>query len=75
MDKNALIVLNTDIQAQMALVNEISGLVEERARGLSPDDPVRLESVAYQIHNLYNAVEDLPKIMGLRPLPLGSSVI
>ena len=51
MDKNALIVLTTDIQAQMALVNEISGLVEERARGLSPDDPVRLESVAYQIHN------------------------
>ena len=75
MDKNSLIVLTTDIQAQMALVNEISGLVEERATGLSSDNPVRLESVAYQIHNFYNAVEDLPKIMGLRPLPLGSSVI
>jgi hypothetical protein len=30
---------------------------------MQPDDPVKLESVAYQIHNLYSAVEDLLKLV------------
>ncbi|MGK7952772.1 MAG: hypothetical protein AB4368_29265 [Xenococcaceae cyanobacterium] len=30
---------------------------------MTADDPIRLESVAYQIHNLYNAVEDLLKLV------------
>ena len=63
MDKNALTVFKADIQAQMALVSRILTLVEQRATGLTPDDPIRLESVAYQIHNLYNAVEDLLKLV------------
>lgn len=63
MDKNTLIVLRADITAQMAVVKSISLLIEVRAEGLSKDDPVRLESVAYQIHNFYNAIEDLLKII------------
>ena len=63
MDKNTLIVLRADITAQMALVKSISLLIEERAEGLQKDDPIRLESVAYQIHNFYNAIEDLLKIV------------
>lgn len=63
MDKNALIVLNADLRTQMAVVKAIAERLEERARGLQADDPVRLESVAYQIHNFYNAIEDLLKIM------------
>ncbi len=63
MDKNALIVLTADIKAQMAIVHQLSILIERRALGLTPEDPVRLESVAYQIHNLYNAVEDLLKLV------------
>ena len=63
MEKNALTIFKADIQAQMALVNRILTLVEERATGLTADDPIRLESVAYQIHNLYNAVEDLLKLV------------
>ena len=59
MDKNALIVLTADLTAQMAVVKSISLLLEERALGLRVDDPVRLESVAYQLHNFYNAIEDL----------------
>jgi hypothetical protein len=62
-DKNALIVLKTDLTTQMTLIKAISERLEERARGLKPDDPVRLESVAYQIHNFYNAIEDLLKIV------------
>ena len=57
MDKNALIVFKADIQAQIVLVDRILTLIDERATGLTADDPIRLESVAYQIHNLYNAIE------------------
>ncbi len=63
MDKNVLIVFKADIQAQIALVDQIFTLVEERATGLTAEEPIRLESVAYQIHNLYNAVEDLLKLV------------
>ncbi len=63
MDKNSLIVLTADLTAQMAVVKSISLLLEERASGLKVDDPVRLESVAYQIHNFYNAIEDLLKMV------------
>jgi len=63
MDKNALTVLQTDIQGQMDLINKIFAKLEERAIGLTPDAPAIMESVAYQIHNLYNAVEDLLKIV------------
>ena len=63
MDKNTLIVLRADLTTQMAVVKSVSLLIEERARGLQKDDPIRLESVAYQIHNFYNAIEDLLKIV------------
>lgn len=63
MDKNALTVLQTDIQGQMDLINKIFAKLEERAIELTPDKPAIMESVAYQIHNLYNAVEDLLKIV------------
>ncbi|MGL5940908.1 MAG: hypothetical protein ACRC2S_11025 [Waterburya sp.] len=63
MDKNALIVLTADLTTQMAVVKSISLLLEERAIGLRADDPVRLESVAYQLHNFYNAIEDLLKMV------------
>ncbi|MBO1350300.1 MAG: hypothetical protein EBE86_024305 [Hormoscilla sp. GUM202] len=83
MDKNALTVLQTDIQAQMNRIDKIFAKLEERAIGLTPDEPVIMESVAYQIHNLYNAVEDLLKIVaahfenqiteGIRPRLLSES--
>ena len=63
MDKDTLIVLRADLTAQMALVKSISLLIQKRAEGLHKDDPIRLESVAYQIHNFYNAIEDLLKIV------------
>ncbi len=63
MDENALIILKTDFNAQMSLIRRTLTLIEDRASGLTPDNPTRLESVAYQIHNLYNAVEDLLKLV------------
>jgi hypothetical protein len=62
-DKNTLIILTADLNAQMAIVRSISLLLEDRAVGIKSDDPIRLESVAYQLHNFYNAIEDLLKIV------------
>lgn len=63
MEKGRLKVLKADIQAQISLIRSISVKIEERAKGFSSDDLVRMESIAYQIHNLYNAAEDLLKLI------------
>lgn len=63
MDANALIVLRTDMDAQMALIREVYAALVDRAQDLDAGDLRQLESVAYQIHNLYNAVKDLLKLV------------
>ena len=59
MDKARLTFLVSDVKAQMDVIEAIYDKLDMRAAGLQPDDEIRLESVAYQLHNLYNAVEDL----------------
>ncbi|MDJ0578576.1 hypothetical protein [Crocosphaera sp.] len=63
MDENTLIIFKTDINAQMELIKKIHQTLNDRSIGLTADDMIRLESVAYHIHNLYSAVEDLLKIV------------
>ena len=63
MDNRQLILLKADINAQLQLIKAIDGQVAVRAEGVNPDDVIRLESIAYQIHNLYSATEDLLKIV------------
>jgi uncharacterized protein YutE (UPF0331/DUF86 family) len=63
MDKKQLAILTADVHSQMQLIHQVVEVLEARAQGLQPDDAVRLESVAYQIHNFYNAVEDLLRII------------
>ncbi len=63
MDTNTLVIFKSDIQAQINLVKRIADQLHQRAEGLTTDDIIRLESVAYQMHNLYNATEDLFKII------------
>lgn len=63
MGKDDLILLKADMTTQMAFVKATVDTVEERIQGAQADDPVRLESIAYQLHNLYNAVEDLLKLV------------
>lgn len=63
MDKNTFIILKADVNAQIQLIATIEQKLQERSENLEPDDIIRLESIAYQIHNLYNATEDLLKIV------------
>ncbi len=63
MDEEVLILLTSDVKAQMELIDDTFDKLEERASSLQPGDEARLESAAYQIHNLYNAIEDLFKVI------------
>jgi hypothetical protein len=59
-------ILTAEVNAQMVLIEAIYIKLEARALGLTAEDEASLESLAYQIHNLYNAVEDLLKLLATR---------
>lgn len=63
MEPGLFIILRAEVEAQMALIESIQQKIEVRSLDLTPEDEVRMESLAYQIHNLYNAIEDLFKII------------
>jgi hypothetical protein len=63
MDRARLTLLISDIKAQMGVIEAIYKKLDVRAAGLQPDDEIQLESAAYQLHNLYNAVEDLLQLV------------
>ena len=66
MDTRQLAVFTADVQSQMQLIQRVAELLELRAEALQREDAARLESVAYQIHNFYNAVEDLLKTIAVQ---------
>ena len=63
MDSPEFVIFRSDVKAQMALIDDVFTNLEDRAQDLDTDDTRQLESVAYQIHNVYNAVEDLLKLV------------
>ncbi len=64
MDSKKLILLKVDLEGQMGIIQKIHQKLLSRASVLKDkDDEVILESLAYQIHNLYCATEDLLKIV------------
>jgi hypothetical protein len=63
MEAKDLAVFTADMMAQQQAIERVFVTLERRAEGLAPDYPERLESVAYQLHNFYSAVEDLLKII------------
>ncbi|PSB25594.1 hypothetical protein [Stenomitos frigidus] len=66
MDARQLTVFTADVRSQIQLIQRVAQLVELRAQGLQREDAARLESVAYQVHNFYNAVEDLLKTIAVQ---------
>lgn len=63
MDSNKLILLTVDLTSQMIIIKAIHQKLINRSNRLEPDDEAILESIAYQIHNLYCATEDLLKMV------------
>lgn len=63
MDTNRLIVLQAEIQAQLEVSDVVHKTLAERATHLQPASPIVIESVAYQIHNLYGAIEELCQLV------------
>jgi uncharacterized protein YutE (UPF0331/DUF86 family) len=60
MEKERLSLLKASIEAQLKEIERIFAKIEERRQGKSVAE---LESLAYQLHNLYCAFEDLFKIV------------
>lgn len=60
MDRESLTILKAELESQMGEAGKIYNKIEERRleKGKSA-----LESIAYQLHNLYCAFEDLFKIV------------
>jgi len=63
MENNKLILLSVDLNAQMMDIRSIHQKLVDRSARLQSDDQAILESIAYQIHNLYCVTEDLLKIV------------
>lgn len=51
MDKNSFLIFQSDVKAQIELIKIIGNKLTERANNLTPEDIIRLESVAYQIYD------------------------
>ena len=63
MDARAYLILQTDIAAQLALIDDVFANLEDRAQDFNADDARQMESVAYQIHNAYNAIAELLRLI------------
>jgi hypothetical protein len=62
MEQEKLNILAANIRKQQKYIEDIYRLIATRKRGYTKDRVV-LESLAYQLHNLYCAFEDLFKII------------
>jgi len=63
MESRELALLEADIAAQRVIINRVFTTLSQRSQNLSPENLEKLESLAYQIHNFYGAVEDLLKVI------------
>jgi len=60
MDKEILIILKSEIHSQLNEIDKIYNKLKEREKA---NDKYVIETIAYQLHNLYCAYEDLFKIV------------
>ena len=59
MDDGAFSVLDAELRARCRDVDRIANRIEERRRTLDQGTAVAVDSLAYQLHNLYGAFEQL----------------
>ena len=63
MDPIQISSLIAQIEDQTSRITSVYQIVEARAAALRLDETVTAEGLAYQLHNLYNACEDLLKLV------------
>ena len=63
MDAQEFLILQTDIAAQLAAVDDVFAKLEDRAQDFNTEDIRQMESVAFQIHNVYNGFEELLRLI------------
>ena len=63
MDAQEYLILETDVAAQLALIDDVFANLEDRAEHFDAGDARQVESVAYQIHNAYSACEELLRLI------------
>ena len=59
MDEGAFSVLDAELQARCREVDRIANRIEERRRTFDRESASEVDSLAYQLHNLYSAFEQL----------------
>jgi len=62
-DAQEFLILETDIAAQLALIDDVFANLEDRAGDFDGADARQMESVAFQIHNAYSACEELLRLI------------
>jgi hypothetical protein len=63
METRDLALLEADMAAQRLIIDRVFALLSQRSENLSPENLEKLESLAYQLHNFYGAVEELLKVV------------
>ena len=59
MDEAKFAVLDAELRARCRDLDRIAARIEERGRTFDPNDPAKVDSLGYQLHNLYGAYEQL----------------
>ncbi|MCZ6679105.1 MAG: hypothetical protein O7E52_17875 [Candidatus Poribacteria bacterium] len=62
MEEARLSVLKADIKRQLGIIEQVYGKIHQRSEGYLTNVE-RMESLAYQLHNLYCAFEDLMELV------------
>lgn len=65
MDAKEFLILKSDIDAQLTNIDDTFAKVQDRSLGFNADEAreMQLESMAFQIHNTYNAIEELLRLI------------
>ena len=65
MDAQEFLILESDVAAQLANIDDAFAKVQDRSLSFNADEApdMQLESMAFQIHNTYNAIEELLRLI------------
>ena len=63
MEAQEFVVLESHIVSQLAIIDDVFVDIEYRTQGFDVSDVRHIESVAFQIHNVYSSIEELLRLI------------